>query len=654
MINRILWLTILGLLAFVSKAKEIEWNGKSKSLLVGDQISILEDKGEKLTFDEVRSEKYSDKFNKSDKKVLDFGTSHSVYWIKFSVSNNTNENLLLEVAQSLLPTADLFYKDSSGLLHIYKAGYKINLNKKVIKHNLQLFPMGKSNTECYLRIKANGTPIPITIWNTSVYETKITNQKIIYGIYMGIMLFVIFNNLFLFISIGRFANLHYAFLVFLYATFSSLIDGYITYIFPNIDLMFWYVLNPILNQPNGLLYCLVFLEARKYAPFINKLAIGVALYLISYIFWYRLLPLSTVLNISHIHALVGILLMATIGIRTGLKGNKLGYYFALAYFIFFAIATVEIIYLQTGSPSHFLDISHVSVAIFIEVFLLAYLLSKRFEWEKNALEEAKADAQYQLIAKTQENERIVLEQNSILEQKVNERTLQLKETNDELNVTLVKVEKEMQKSESLLHNILPEEIAKELKEHGKSDAKLFNEVSIMFTDFVNFTNISETLTPEELVFELDYCFKKFDEIITQNQLEKIKTIGDAYLAVCGLPMPHQNHAHQVIKSAIEIRNFMKEYELKRQKDGYPFFEIRVGIHSGPVVAGIVGVKKFAYDIWGDTVNTASRMESSSEPGKINISGATFELVKNDIKCLHRGKIEAKNKGMIDMYFVELN
>ncbi|MFM9945713.1 MAG: adenylate/guanylate cyclase domain-containing protein [Bacteroidia bacterium] len=650
--KRYYWIPLLIFSGFFAKGQTIEWTGKKQSILIGQQISILHDSSEKLTFSQVSSALYASKFVVSDKKVLDFKTSHSIYWIKFSISNSNGENVLLEVAQSLLPNADLYYKDTSGVLHIYKAGYTVNLNSKTIRHNLQLFPLGKSNIDCYLRIRTNGTPIPITIWNTSVYETKITNQKITYGIYMGIMLFVILINLFLFVSLRRFAYLHYTFLVFLYATFSAMIDGYMTYIFPGMDLMYWYVLNPILNQPNGLLYCLVFLEVRKYAPGINKFAIGVVLYFISYIFWYPFIPLSTVLAISQFHALLGISLMVTIAIRAGRKGNKLGYYFAIAYFIFFVIAAIEIIYLQTGSPAHLFDISHVSVAIFIEVFLLAYLLSKRFEWEKNALEESKTEAQYKLIAQTQENERIVREQNVILEQKVEERTHQLKETNEELSHTLKVVEKERQKSEALLHNILPEEVALELKEFGKSDARLFNEVTVMFTDFVNFTSISEKLTPEELVHELDFCFQKFDEIITTHDLEKIKTIGDAYLAVGGLPLPHKHHAHLVVKAAKEICDFMKWYEARRRKDNLPHFEVRVGVHSGPVVAGIVGVKKFAYDIWGDTVNTASRMESSSEPGRINISGATYELVKNEIKCQHRGKIEAKNKGMIDMYFVE--
>ncbi|MFM9944626.1 MAG: adenylate/guanylate cyclase domain-containing protein [Bacteroidia bacterium] len=209
------------------------------------------------------------------------------------------------------------------------------------------------------------------------------------------------------------------------------------------------------------------------------------------------------------------------------------------------------------------------------------------------------------------------------------------------------LDEEKQKSEDLLLNILPPEIAHELKQKGKSEARQFEHVTVLFTDFVNFTGISETLSPKELVSEIDLCFKTFDDIIEKHGLEKIKTIGDAYLAVCGMPEEDSKHAINTAQAALDIRKFI----IKRKSEGGKF-EIRIGMHSGPLVAGIVGVKKFAYDIWGDTVNTAARMEQKSEPGKINISGATYELIKNHFTCTHRGKIEAKNKGMIDMYFVE--
>ena len=215
-----------------------------------------------------------------------------------------------------------------------------------------------------------------------------------------------------------------------------------------------------------------------------------------------------------------------------------------------------------------------------------------------------------------------------------------------------KIKKAKKRSDELLLNILPEEVAEELKAKGSADAKQFDEVTVMFTDFKGFTQISEKLKPSELVAEIHTCFKAFDEIISKHNIEKIKTIGDSYMCAGGLPLANKTHATDIVKAALEIQQFIQEHIQQRKNENKEVFEIRVGINTGKVVAGIVGVKKFAYDIWGDTVNIASRMESSGEAGKINISGSTYEFVKDKFNCIHRGKIQAKNKGEIDMYFVE--
>ncbi|MBL0137782.1 MAG: hypothetical protein IPP86_04530 [Bacteroidetes bacterium] len=235
-------------------------------------------------------------------------------------------------------------------------------------------------------------------------------------------------------------------------------------------------------------------------------------------------------------------------------------------------------------------------------------------------------------------ERILKARQKVLEQTVSERTADLVA--------------EKKKSDDLLLNILPEEVAEELKAKGSADAKQFQDVTVMFTDFKGFTQISEKLSPSELVSEIDYCFKAFDAIIGKHNIEKIKTIGDSYMCAGGLPVVNLTNAVDVVSAALEIQEFMKQHLLKRNREGKEPFEIRIGIHTGPVVAGIVGLKKFAYDIWGDTVNIASRMESSGEAGKVNISGSTWQLVNHKFQCTQRGKIHAKNKGEIEMYFVE--
>jgi class 3 adenylate cyclase len=211
---------------------------------------------------------------------------------------------------------------------------------------------------------------------------------------------------------------------------------------------------------------------------------------------------------------------------------------------------------------------------------------------------------------------------------------------------------EKKKSDDLLVNILPFEIAEELKQNGRTKPKQFESVTVLFTDFEGFTLTSSTMSPDVLVSTIDTCFSAFDGILSKYKVEKIKTIGDAYMCVGGLPIPNSTHATDTLHAAIEIRNWIDEFNKTQRKENKPEFNIRIGLHTGPVVAGVVGSKKFAYDIWGDTVNTASRMESTGKVAKINISGDTYKLVSDKFQCEYRGKIAAKNKGEIDMYFAE--
>ena len=214
------------------------------------------------------------------------------------------------------------------------------------------------------------------------------------------------------------------------------------------------------------------------------------------------------------------------------------------------------------------------------------------------------------------------------------------------------LDKQKVQIENLLLNILPAKVAKELQLKGKATPREYESVSVLFTDFKGFTKIAEGLTPNELVSELNIFFQAFDSIVEKYQLEKIKTIGDAYMCAGGIPTSTNDHFLRTVKVGLEMQAVMQSINVERNKQGKVPWELRVGIHTGPIVAGVVGKKKYAYDIWGNTVNIASRMESNGEPGKVNISAATYELIKEDYKCHYRGKISAKNVGEIDMYFIE--
>ncbi len=224
--------------------------------------------------------------------------------------------------------------------------------------------------------------------------------------------------------------------------------------------------------------------------------------------------------------------------------------------------------------------------------------------------------------------------------------------NAELQSAYDLLDEEKKRSESLLLNILPLEVSNELKESGKTRARSHDMVTVLFTDIKSFTKVSEQFSAEEIVSSIDEYFEQFDRIMERHGIEKIKTIGDAYLCVAGMPLATPDHAERMIYVAREMMDAVRELRAKREAQGKHAFDFRVGINSGPVVAGVVGIKKFAYDIWGDTVNTASRMQANGEPQRINISEATYLLVRDKFKCSYRGEIEAKNKGKLKMYFVE--
>lgn len=273
------------------------------------------------------------------------------------------------------------------------------------------------------------------------------------------------------------------------------------------------------------------------------------------------------------------------------------------------------------------------IILAIVVFLLTYII---YRWRIRAIE-----------AKNKELERIVkIRTEQILTQKeeIEAQAENLIQVNEEIHF-------EKEKSEGLLKNIFPAEIVDELKHFGKATPKLHDRVSVMFTDFKGFTHSCEKLTPDELVNELHEYFVVFDSIIEKYRIEKIKTIGDAYMCASGLFMKDDMNVARVVMAGVEIQNYMNEMMEAAKDSGKDVWSLRLGIHTGEIVAGVVGMKKFAYDIWGDTVNIASRMESSGDIGKVNISETTYSAVKDFFECTHRGKVSAKNKGEIHMYFV---
>lgn len=267
-------------------------------------------------------------------------------------------------------------------------------------------------------------------------------------------------------------------------------------------------------------------------------------------------------------------------------------------------------------------------------------------WDKEELK-ITIDNAVETVMLRRNNRKLISElqaNNEHLEEKVRSRTLEVEKQKEIIQAAKLQ-------SDNLLLNILPDEIAEELKRFGRSYARKHTQVSVLFADIKGFTLVAETMSPEKLVTALDEIFRAFDNIVEKYDMEKIKTIGDAYMCACGLPRSDNENAVKAVKAALDMQQFMRGFGLVSKIQNLPVFEIRIGIHTGPVIAGVVGSRKFAYDIWGDTVNLASQMERHGEAGKINLSSSTYELIKNAYECTSRGKIEVKSKGSLEMYFL---
>ena len=228
----------------------------------------------------------------------------------------------------------------------------------------------------------------------------------------------------------------------------------------------------------------------------------------------------------------------------------------------------------------------------------------------------------------------------------------LEEMHSQLTTASRQLEASLQKTQELLYRVFPREIADELANAGQSQPRHFDAVTVLFTDFVGFTRVAETMAPQQLIDGLEEYFRRFDALTARCHMEKLKTIGDAYVAAGGVPTPNTTHALDAALLAVAVRQCVADVGREWEGTSMPSFAIRIGLHTGPLVAGVIGEQRFTYDLWGDTVNTASRMESGGEPGRINISAATHHLVEPFFECTPRGSIAVKNRTAVDMYFLE--
>lgn len=599
---------------------------------IGKDVFIYEDKTGRLTIQDILQR--DSLFVRSQQTVPNFGVTKSIIWARLDIRATTSHEFMLALGFPNIDTVDLYYPRQGNYI-LKTNGWSFPNSMKDVKAADLIFtlPVEKQDTVLHYYLRAVGRIIilPMSIGTPEAIREVQHKNAMYYLFYLGLVAMLFFYNFGIYIISHEKEYLYYSSWVFFATLFFMISKGYSSLMIPE-EFSGWLMHTNIVSSLGGIsiiLFVIATLRLKEYMPKIIKWY-NMLLILYGVIILYSLFhKFQAASNLSQLVLILTVVLGLISGVTMYRRGHSFAKYYMYGFLVTLVSISVFILIFQNVFAFNIYTSNSVVAGSGIEMILFSFGLGAKIKM----MNTEKQAAQELAIKALKEKEQLIHQQNVLLETKVEERTAELKS--------------EMKKSDDLLLNILPADIADELKENGISEARNYSEVTVLFTDFVNFTGISEKLTPKELVSELHICFKGMDEIIERYGMEKIKTIGDAYLAVCGLPKPCPTHAKNAVRAAREILQFVNR---RKQEGG--MFEIRIGINSGPVVAGIVGIKKFAYDIWGDTVNTAARMEQASNPGKINISGSTYALVKDVYNCTYRGKLNAKNKGHIDMYFVD--
>ena len=607
-------------------------------LNIGKQVDLYTDVSSCLPIDSILKPYYQERFFRSASDVPNIGSTKSALWCRFVVNNKSGRQWYLRVDNAYLDTVQVFVKDGNGIIKKELGrDYPYDLREfKSINFVIPLKLARDSLITVYVRAKHYIVHVPLQLGQIRPVVESETNYNLFYGVFFGIVGIMLIMNLIMYFSMRDISLVYYLCYTACFGLYTLITKGFVPLLLPE-SVLAWNQYSPLIIYCCGFfvpMFGNTFLKAKELSPAFFRINIGsiifIAITVIIYLAGNRAFASQLIVAWSVAVAVLN-LIFGTLIYKNGYKPARffaIAYSFTIICYIFFSLETAGIF------PSTIFSQNSLQFSTIWEIIFFTVAIGDK----ANILKQDKEKAQTEAITQALRNEQLLHDQNIILEEKVKNRTHEL--------------EVEKNKTDDLLLNILPAEIADEIKQFGHSKAKTFSMVTVMFTDFKGFTTISEMVSAELLVNELDYCFSVFDEIIHKHGLEKIKTIGDAYLSAGGLPILNYTHPADTVKAAIEIRDFIAKRKTEKIQKGEIPFEIRIGIHTGPVVAGVVGKKKFVYDIWGDTVNIASRMESSCEVGKINISGTTHNLVKGQFNCFHRGKIQAKNKGEIDMYFVE--
>jgi len=574
------------------------------------------------------------------------------HWIRLDMKNTMGEARSWILDFESWTMVDAYVPHEGELVHL-RSGHLLPYNDRdFVSANKSLIALDFQENEAkilYIKLESsvNFLQIPVTldfkVFSEQSFRKVEMNRRMALGLFSGFYIIMLLYNLFIFFSTRDNNYIPYliALLGAVLITFHlqghtvSILNGWEGYVHVHSKMQFFS--SQILGA-SMLIFAAMFLDIKNRYP---RYYTAIKILLVAIVF----LPLPSLLGYANLNekisGMLGIITMIFI-LTVSIKSYKDRYpssgLFLLGYGAF-AVGIVVMLCTFIGIlPLEIQEYYPVNIGSTVEMVFFSLALGNRI----NLLAHDNELKQAQIIDQLREKEELQSNINRNLEIKVAERT-------KEIEHQKVLIEGEKEKADKLLLNILPESVATELKEKGAATPKAHEGVSVLFADLVGFTKRSEGMTPAEVISELDYCFQAFDDIVESHGLEKIKTIGDGYMCAGGVPISAPNTTLNAVKAALAMQQFMDEWSAQKEKEGGKDWKVRIGVHTGEVIAGVVGKKKFAYDIWGDTVNTASRLEFACEAGKVNISGATHDELKGELECEYRGKIESKGKE-VEMYY----
>ena len=603
---------------------------------------VLEDPDGKLSLEEVRSASVASRFKRGS---FTPGFTPSAFWFRFTLRSDasTTETWWLDSGDRFMQEVDLFWPDASGTYQRQSASSTRPFSDRPLPTGKFVFPISLESgkpVEIFLRARPMGfMPVAVypSLWTPEAHKNATKRAHLQWIFYAGMAAALMSFNFLLFLFIRD--------------------RNYLFYVLAQTSMAWWVGTS---RFGSGIAYEFLWPASPLFDQLALPLSCAATVYF-AYLFASRLIELpSTRPDIDRYWKLIVWMLLACFGLSALgiLLPQLIPVYLMQSAFrsssfggILFMICNAYAVYALARSGSRTAKV--LAIAWLPPIFILSYPLSLayfsiRVDWiipplmlassvemllmslaladRINQARKEKARAQAEMVTALQRSERE-------LENTVVQRTEELR--------------REQSRAKELLHNILPAGLANELSATGKASSARHESVTVMFTDFIQFTQTASTIPADRLVAELNEIFGAFDDICDELGVEKIKTIGDSYMAAAGLPSPCADHAQRCVRAGLR----MVEYLEQRNRKAAFKWSLRIGVHSGPVVAGVVGKRKYAFDIWGDAVNLASRIESSGEVGRVNVSAYTYDLIQKDFECAYRGKVNAKGKGEIDMYFV---